>query len=283
MVINQEWEFPPELRSKQAQKPTKAITFGDAVQLYTKDQRFLQLSCKIRYESKLTHLVRFFEKTTPVKDIWAPDIKNHRTLRASKGVKNATINRETAALSAIFGVLIEHQILEANPCRFVKKLSEKDSGREVYISYEDFLRMVDATPASYHDFWWISYLRGLRRNEAFELQWKHVDLRSRIILFHSTQNKEAEFKRVPIHRDFIPVLERIGKVRTLDSDSLGQWGYPAPSDPWKSAMAKLKWADPRPRINDLRHTWKSNARRSGIDEEVRQKIMCHAGRKKNVA
>jgi hypothetical protein len=38
-----------------------------------------------------------------------------------------------------------------------------------------------------------------------------------------------------------------------------------------------------PRINDLRHTWKSNARRSGIYEEVRKKIMGHTGRKKNVA
>ena len=142
---------------------------------------------------------------------------------------------------------------------------------------------MDTTPARYHDFWWVLYLTGFRRNEAFQRQWKHVDLRSRIILFHSTQNKEAEFKRVPIHRDLIPVLERIGKVRTLGSDSLWLWGYHAPSDPWKSAMAKLKWADPRSRINDLRHTWKSNARRSGIDEEVREKIMGHAGRKKNVA
>jgi hypothetical protein len=78
----------------------------------------------------------------------------------------------------------------------LKRLSERDSEREVYISYEDFLRIMDATPRRYHGFWWVLYLTG--------------------------------FKRVPIH------------------------------------------------------TWKSNARRSGIDEEVREKIMFHAGLKKNV-
>ena len=37
-------------------------------------------------------------------------------------------------------------------------------------------------------------------------------------------DKELGFKRVPIHRDLLPILERIGKVRTLGSDSLWQWG-----------------------------------------------------------
>jgi hypothetical protein len=48
-------------------------------------------------------------------------------------------------------------------------------------------------------------------------------------------------------------------------------------------MAKLEWSDPRPRINDFRHTWKSDARRSGMEEEVRAKFMGIAGCEKDVA
>ncbi|MGC8660875.1 MAG: tyrosine-type recombinase/integrase, partial [Desulfomonilaceae bacterium] len=46
---------------------------------------------------------------------------------------------------------------------------------------------------------------------------------------------------------------------------------------------KLKWEDPRPRFHDLRHTWKTNARRSGIDSEIREMIMGHADRKLDVS
>ncbi len=60
-------------------------------------------------------------------------------------------------------------------------------------------------------------------------------------------------------------------------------GYHALSDQWKNALVKLEWSEPKPRINDLRHTFKTNARRSGIDEEIREKIMGHVERKLNVS
>ena len=283
LFVNQQWELPPELTPQKVTAPPKEFTFMDAIRLYTKDPRFKAIGYKLRYEAKLAHLVEFFGPDTAVKGMWAPDIKNFMAHRSSQGVKNATINREKAALSAIFQVLIEHQVLEFNPCRLVKKLPETDSEREVYIGYGDFLRIVDATPQKYHDFWWLLYLTGLRRGEAFRLKWRNIDLSSRIISFHSTETKESGIKRVPIHRDLVTILERVGKVRTLGNDSLWQWGYHVPSEAWKLAMSRLAWQNPRPRINDIRHTWKTNARRSGIDGEIREKIMGHAGRSKDIS
>ena len=123
----------------------------------------------------------------------------------------------------------------------------------------------------------------MRRGEAYRLQWKHVDLRERMIRFHATETKESACKRVPIHKDLIPTFERIGRVRTLGDDSLWKMGYHAMSDQWKNAMIKLEWSDPKPRINDLRHTFKTNCRRSGIDSEIREVILGHAGRKLDVS
>jgi hypothetical protein len=40
----------------------------------------------------------------------------------------------------------------------------------------------------------------------------------------------------------------------------------------------MKLPDPKPRFHDLRHTWKSNARRSGMDSEIREAILGHAQR-----
>jgi hypothetical protein len=52
---------------------------------------------------------------------------------------------------------------------------------------------------------------------------------------------------------------------------------------WAQAVKKLGWTDPRPGINDLRHTFKTNCRRSKIDEELRESFMGHAGKRKNVS
>ena len=60
-------------------------------------------------------------------------------------------------------------------------------------------------------------------------------------------------------------------------------GYHSPSESWKNALSKLDWGNPRPLINDLRHTFKTNCRRSKIDEEIRESFMGHVDRKRNVA
>ena len=49
--------------------------------------------------------------------------------------------------------------------------------------------------------------------------------------------------------------------------------------PGQRAIKKLEWISPTPRFHDLRHTWKTNARRSGIDFEIREAILGHANRK----
>lgn len=283
LFLNQNWEMPDELQPRQISPPNKVITFWNAVELYSKDPSFRQLSARNRYASKFKHLVLFFRKNKPVKEIWVPEIKMYRTHRSSQGAKNATINREMAALSSIFRVLIEHQIVDINPCRSIKKLPEKDSEREVYVSHEDFKKIVNLLPDDYHDFLWILYLSGLRRGELYELQWKNVDLRSRIIHFHATETKEYSRKRVPIHKDLLPIFENVGKVRTLGDDRIWKMNYHSLSYHWAHAVKELGWTDPRPRINDLRHTFKTNCRRSKIDEELRESFMGHAGRKKNVS
>jgi hypothetical protein len=50
----------------------------------------------------------------------------------------------------------------------------------------------------------------------------------------------------------------------------------------EKAIRKLKF-DPEPRIHDLRHTWKTNSMRSGMDPDIRESIMGRWFRGKTVA
>jgi len=56
---------------------------------------------------------------------------------------------------------------------------------------------------------------------------------------------------------------------------------------WPRACEALEKAEllkkPFPRFHDLRHTWKTNARRSGMDGEIRESILGHASREKSVS
>jgi len=51
---------------------------------------------------------------------------------------------------------------------------------------------------------------------------------------------------------------------------------------WNRKLSKLEGLDPAPRFHDLRHTWKTNARRSGMHPEIEKAIMGHASRVRNV-
>jgi len=70
-------------------------------------------------------------------------------------------------------------------------------------------------------------------------------------------------------------------VRSLKSDRvfLDEKGTPPHEDslrkPWVAAV-KAMGISPAPTIRDLRHVWKTNAVRSGMDFEIRETILGHA-------
>lgn len=280
---NQKWELPSELQPREIQTPTTLLTLWDGVQLYVNDASYTCLSRPDRYDEMIAHIVSFFGKNKAVKKIWVSDLKHYRTHRSNEGAANATINREMSAMSGIFRVLVEHQLVENNPCRLLKRLSEKSGQRQVYISFEDIKKITELCPEWFQDMLWIAYLTGMRQGEIYKLRWRHINLNTRIITFHATETKEGQPKRVPIHRDLMPLLDRIGKVRSLSDDRLFQISTQSLRMPWVRALDKLQWQDPRPRFHDVRHTWKTNARRSGVDSEIREAILGHSDKKLDVS
>ena len=127
----------------------------------------------------------------------------------------------------------------------------------------------------------------MRRGEALGLTRDRVNLKERMILLRPEDVKERRWKRVPIHRDLVPVLEEVLKVRSIGSDKIFLINGRAPNEdslrkPWTKAVKELEF-DPAPRLHDLRHTWKTNAMRSGMDPEIRESIMGHWFRGKTVA
>ncbi len=275
---NQEWALPPELQPEHIKPPERVLTLGDAFGYFAMSDTYKTAKYPDRYRICIDHLEGFFKETYPVKDLWTPQIREYRVKRQTEDAQAATINREVGTLSRIFQVLIDHRLVEVNPCRLVERLSEKGGQREVYISYTDFVTMVNQTWEWFRPIMWAAYLSGMRRGEIISLERKDVDTNSRIIKLTPDRTKEFKFKRVPIHKDLLPFLE--SKIHNINTDRVFlKNGQPlTPYDfrhPWRLAT---KGMDQRLRFHDVRAVFITNCRRSGISEAVEQAIVGHADR-----
>lgn len=304
MFKNQGWQLPPELDQIE---PVIELTLWSAAEIFLKYPEISECPTRWRYEVSLVHLAEKLGKETPLKSIWVPTLKKYQIDRVHEKAAPGTVNWELSTLSKLFSVMIELRLMETNPVRLVKKLSAAAGERQAYVGHEDFQKLLSHCPLWFHPIALTAYYTGMRRGELLGLTRSSVNLFKRIILLGPADTKEGHWKRVPIHRDLVSILEQCIKVSSLDSGALfllrDEKGIRVPSlegfkNCWPRALeaidrdlkkraiageAVTPWPKPWPRFHDLRHTWKTNARRSGMDPEIRESILGHWFREKSVA
>ncbi len=126
----------------------------------------------------------------------------------------------------------------------------------------------------------------MRRAELVELERKRVNMKDRVITIGPAETKEGEFKTVPIHHDLVPILQDALKVRSFGNDLvfLNQgkiFHEDSIHKPWRKAIKQLG-LNPRPRFHDLRHSFITNCRRSGVIPEILDAIVGHWDKEKKV-
>ncbi|MBM4329042.1 MAG: site-specific integrase [Deltaproteobacteria bacterium] len=290
MFHNQQWELPVDLAPQE--RPQEELTLWRAVETFLNYPGIKESATRERYKSAVTHLVRILGKAKPVKSIWVPDVRRYQMIRISEKAAPDTVNRELSTLSKLFTVLIEMQALETNPVRLVKRLSAKSGERQVYLSRDLVEKIAHACPPWFRLMIWTAYFTGMRRGELLNLTRHRVNLFRRMIYLGPEATKERSWKRVPLHMELVPMLEEAMKIASLETDhvflirdskSMRPAQVEASKNPWGRACEKLGLEKPRPRFHDLRHTWKTNARRSGMDPEIRESIMGHWSRTRTVS
>jgi integrase len=128
----------------------------------------------------------------------------------------------------------------------------------------------------------------MRRGEVVGLTRKRVNLKKRMIYLGPEHVKEGQWKRVPIHKDLVPILEEVMKVQSIGTENIFLHNGAPVTHPdqlrwcWDRKSAKAGF-DPHPRFHDLRHTWKTNARRSGMHPEIQESILGHSTRQRSVS
>jgi integrase len=284
MFQNQEWVIPADLGSMLP--ASGELTLWKGIESCLTYPGIKDSSNRERNEQAFLHLVRLIGKDRPIKSIWVPEIEQHQMARIKEGAAPSTVNKEKAALSKMFQVLVKLRLIETNPAKLVNNLKEKSGEREVYLSHRDFHAILNRLPDWMRAIAQTLYYTGMRRGEALGLTRDRVNLKERIILLRPEDVKEGKWKRVPIHRDLVYIFSEVLKVRAMDNDRVflikGRAPHPdSLRKPWTQAVEENGLA-PALTIHDLRHTWKTNAMRSGMDPEIRESIMGHWFRGKTV-
>jgi len=287
MFMNKGWEMPEALGGAPV-RPKQELTLWRAVELFLKYPEVKSSANKWRHEVSLANITAKLGKDTPLKSIWVPSLKAYQIERQSEGVKPSTVNRELTSLSRLFSVMVEMRLVDENPARLVKRLSEKSSERQVYLSWGDVQRILSHCPEWFKPIVLAAYYTGMRRGEILGLSWKQVNVLKRMITLAPQDTKEAHWKRIPIHKDLVPTFEAATRIRSITTDNVFLIDGRPPNfeslkNPWRRACVIVGLDDPRPHLHDLRHTWKTNARRSGMDPEIRESILGHWTKQKSVS
>jgi hypothetical protein len=120
-------------------------------------------------------------------------------------------------------------------------------------------------------------IKGCNERERYEQCFVHRTLRDQ----GWPLEKDSDSSRISA----CPGIHDEGAVprtrRNLSLDGKPPYHTSIPK-PWRQAVLELR-LEPRPRFHDLRHTWKTNTRRSGMASEICESIIgnCYRGRTVN--
>jgi integrase len=190
----------------------------------------------------------------------------------------ASVNRKLELLSRVLSLAVDFGMLQANPCRRVRKF-QLDNRRERYLSVEEEARLMGLLIGRR------AYLRpivilalntGMRRGEILNLEWWQVDFAANRLVV--TKTKSGKPRHVPMNevvRQALIELKQNGNGRYV-FESRKKPGRPL-QEPKKAFNGALKDAGVENfRFHDLRHTAGTRLAEAGADAFTIKDILGHA-------
>ena len=114
------------------------------------------------------------------------------------GASGATLNRDLALASAVFGWARRAGYVDTNPVRRVERFSEKGREREVYLTAMEANALIDECSPALRPFVLTAIHTGMRRGELLALKWRAVDLERGELLVEPETEKTGRGRVVPL-------------------------------------------------------------------------------------
>lgn len=162
-----------------------------------------------RYIVSITNLTRVF-KGVPIAKIesallndFVTQRRGDRNAQTGEKVTGATIRRDLHCLSSIMGMCIEWEWLDVNPVpgflRRMKRRGLKESeARQRYLTRDEERALLAAAAPYVADGIRFAIDTGLRKEEQFSREWKHIDLARNEVHVYGSTSKNSKNRRVPL-------------------------------------------------------------------------------------
>jgi integrase len=194
---------------------------------------------------------------------------------------NASLNRYTVAMSALFTWAIEQRLAPkgfVHPCRGIKRLPESD-GRVRYLADDERTRLFESCRQSryprLHAMVLMAMKTGARKGELLGLTWRDVDLDAGIAYLGRTKNGDR--------RTLVLLPDVVEALRSFKSSDGARYVFGSVRSKYQSpASIETAWREALSRakvrnfvFHDLRHTCASYMAQAGVDLSVVAEVLGH--------
>ncbi len=144
----------------------KLHKFAEVITRYLNEVSPTKSAATYKREVPRTHYLRVFFGEMKTEDITSVDVYRYLDIRGEKGKTSA--NREFALLSDIFNYAVRWGVVPFNPCRGVKKFSEKRRARNITDAEFNAVLSIAEYPFNYA--MQLTYFMALRPTEVIHLK-----------------------------------------------------------------------------------------------------------------
>jgi integrase len=251
------------------------VTFDDIAEMLRQDYKVNARKAVKAITYPIKHLENTFGLDRAL-DITTDRINAHIGQRQDSGAKNATINRELAALKRMFSLAMQAGKLSSKP--YIPTL-EENNARQGFLSYGSFLLLCEALPSHLKDPVAFLYHSGWRISEMRALEWRDVDLAGKVIRLRPELSKNKDGRLLPLNGELLALIRRAAAQRRLDcvfvfniaGEKLGTF-----RKAWKSACKAAGLIGTIP--HDLRRCAVRNLVRAGVGERIAMTLSGHKTR-----
>jgi len=217
------------------------------------------------------------------------DIEDYQERRAEQGRADATIDMEIKIAQTMVTKAFDNDLLDGRALKAFRKVKRRlkkgSNARKRTLTFDEYIRLVDAAPQHLKAAIKISYFTGMRSGEIRTLQWPDIDRENGFIRLSADATKEARAKVVPINQHVKEVLFNL--PRALKHDFVITYhGKPIKQKDglkrsFKSACFKAKIPCGQKTkdgliFHDIRRTVKTNMLSAGVDKAHRDTILGHS-------
>jgi integrase len=232
----------------------------------------------LTYGSNVRILLGGLGESIHLGEITVPMLLDFRVKRIKEdGVKDYSVNRQTACLSAIFEAAKRWDVWDGpNPCRKVDPFPEPPPRDRVY-SEEEVGRILGAATSDppFYAMVVTALFTGLRKGSLRSLEWE--DVRDGFVVVKMANVKGRRGHRVPLHPDLKVILDALPRQ--------GRFVFHRDGKPFTKDMVRAAWDRVRKaakvvdargsRFHDLRRTFGTEADERGVGMGLIQRLMGH--------